>query len=153
QAFAQRGANEIDRAKSQDLAIAKLKAAVLSNPQFVNAFHALAEIYLKRGDRAAAVLVLKEDLKANPADAPAASLLIEILAGGAKPGAKPIPADLAVAKRAAAELTASDQQGSMSLAVAVAFHKVQALQDALPFALAAAKMLDTPPAHINLGDL
>jgi tetratricopeptide (TPR) repeat protein len=98
-------------------------------------------------------MVLEEDLKANPKDAPAASLLIEVLAGGTKPGTKASAADLAAAKRIADELTAHDEQGSMCLAVAVGFHKVQELQAALPYAEAAAKQLNTPPAHINLGDL
>jgi cellulose synthase operon protein C len=97
--------------------------------------------------------VLKEDLKANPTDAPAASLLIETLAQGSKPDAKPSPADLDEAKRVAAELTANDKDGSLQLAVAVGFHKAQALDQALPYATAAATKLNTPPAHINLGDL
>ena len=41
----------------------------------------------------------------------------------------------------------------MSLAVAVGFHKAQQLEMALPYAEAAATKLNTPPAHINLGDL
>ena len=41
----------------------------------------------------------------------------------------------------------------MSLAVAVGFHKAQQLETALPYAEAAATKLNTPPAHINLGDL
>jgi cellulose synthase operon protein C len=153
QALAEAGPTETERAKNQERAIARLKAATTANPQFVSAFHTLAEIHLKRKDRAAAATVLKEDLKANPKDAPAASLLIEVLAGGTKTGGKPSPADLAVAKRIADELTAHDEQGGMRLAVAVGFHKAQELQAALPYAEAAAKQLNTPPAHINLGDL
>ena len=41
----------------------------------------------------------------------------------------------------------------MSLAVAVGFHKAQQLEAALPYAEAAATKLNTPAAHINLGDL
>ena len=88
QALAESGSTESDRASCRQAAIAQLKAAVAANPQFVDAFHTLAEIHLKRKDAAAAAAVLKDDLKANPKDAPAASLLIEILAQGAKP-AKP----------------------------------------------------------------
>ncbi len=79
-----------------------------ANPQFVDAYHTLAEIHLKRKDKTAAAAVLKDDLKANPKDAPAASLLIEILAEGTKPGTEASPATLAEAKRVAAELTAND---------------------------------------------
>ena len=70
QALAEAGSTETERAKSQELAIARLKAAIQANPQFVDAFHTLAEIHLKRKDRAAAATVLKEDLKANPKTPP-----------------------------------------------------------------------------------
>jgi len=153
QALAQAGSTEEERTKMQDAAIGVLKTAVAANPQFVAAFHTLAEIHLNRKDRAAASEVLKEDLKANLKDAPAASLLIDILARGTKADSTEGPADLSEAKRIAAELTANDAEGSMNLAVAVGFHKARALEAALPYALAAATKLNTPPAHINLGDL
>ena len=152
-ALAESGSNEAQRAKQQETAIARLKAAVGANPQFVDAFHTLAEIYLKRNDRTAAAAILKEALKANPKDAPAAALLIEILAQGPAAAGKASPADLAEAKRVAAELTSHHDQGIMSLEVAVGFHKAQQLETALPYAQAAATMLDSPAAHINLGDL
>jgi tetratricopeptide (TPR) repeat protein len=71
QALAESGSTETERAKSQELAITQLKAATSANPQFVGAFHTLAEIHLKRKDRTAAATVLNEDLKANPKDAAA----------------------------------------------------------------------------------
>ncbi len=152
-ALAESGSSASERVKHQDAAISRLKAAVAANPQFVDAFHTLAEIHLKRKDRVAATAVLKEDLKGNPKDAAAASLLIEILAQGVEPAKPNHPDDLALAKRLASELTAKDDQGSMSLAVAVGFHKSQQLEAALPYAESAATKLNTPPAHINFGDL
>ncbi len=53
-------------------AIARLEAITKANPRFEDAFHTLAEFNLKRGNHAAAVAVLKDDLKANPTDAAAA---------------------------------------------------------------------------------
>ncbi len=151
-ALAVSGSTESDHSKLQQAAIVQLKAAVAANPQFVDAYHTLAEIHLQRKDKAAAAALLKDDLKANPKDAPAASLLIEILAE--VPAGKPNRSDGdSEVKRVAAELTSGDVQGSMSLAVAIGLHKAQRLQMALPYAEAAATKLNTPAAHINLGDL
>lgn len=41
----------------------------------------------------------------------------------------------------------------MNLAVAIGFHKAHRFELALPFAETAATKLDTPAAHLNLGDL
>jgi cellulose synthase operon protein C len=152
-ALAESGSGSADHAKLQQAAIGLLEAAIAANPEFLDAYHTLAEIRLKRKERASAAAVLKDVLKVNPKDAPAASLLIEVLASGATAEKQPSEAELAEARRVATELTKSDPQGSMSLAVAVGFHKAQQLQAALPYAEAAATRLNTPPAHINLGDL
>ena len=61
--------------------------------------------------RAAAIAVLKEDLKANPRDATAASRLVELLAERQAGGQPPAAADLAEAKRIAAEVCRPRQQG------------------------------------------
>ena len=123
-------------------------------PQVEDASHTLAEIQIKRGNQAAAVAVLKDDLKANPTDASAASRLIEILstprpAGGATAGAR----DLDEAKHLAAEIAGQDKQGSMKLAVAIGYHKAHQFELAMPYAEAAAAKLGTPAAHLNFGDI
>jgi tetratricopeptide (TPR) repeat protein len=153
-ALAESGSSTTERAKQQDAAIAQLKAMMATNPKFVDAYHTLADIHFKRKDNAAAIAVLKDDLRASPNDAPAASLLIELLARGTateKQSQAGEPKD--DVKKIAADLTAGDPDGSMSMAVAVGFHKAQQLEMALPFAQAAAAKLNTPAAHINLGDL
>ncbi len=152
-ALAESGTTDADRARLQQAAIAQLKTVVAANPEFADAYHTLAEIHLKRKDKTAAASVLKDVLKVSPKDAPAASLLIEILAGSAKKGAEASHSEIAEAMRVAAELTKDDSSGSMSLAVAVGLHKAQQLQAALPFAETAATKLNTVPAHINMGDL
>ncbi len=53
----------------------------------------------------------------------------------------------------AQEIAARDQKGSMILAIAIGFHRVRRLDLALPYAEAAAAKLDTPTAHLNLGDV
>ena len=82
-ALAETGSTPRENAKQQQAAIARLEAAVKSTPRFVEAYHTLCEIHLKRNDRDAAVAVLKQDLKANPSDATAAARL----GRAARPGA------------------------------------------------------------------
>ena len=57
----------------------RLQALIKDNPAFADAYRALAEIHLKASDRAAAIAVLKDDLKANPEDAGAAGQLVQLL--------------------------------------------------------------------------
>ena len=78
-ALAESGTTPTEKDQQQRQAIARLEAVTKANPRFEDAFHTLAEIQFKRGNHAAAVAVLKDDLKANPTDAAAASRLIEIL--------------------------------------------------------------------------
>ncbi len=72
-ALAESGTTPTEKDQQQQAAIARLEAVTKANPRFEEAFHTLAEIHLKRDNRAAAVAVLKEDLKANPTDAAAAA--------------------------------------------------------------------------------
>jgi tetratricopeptide (TPR) repeat protein len=95
---------------------------------------------------------LKADLRANPDDAPAAGRLVQLLAER-HPGGPSAAADLAEAQRIAAETARSDPKGPMILAIAIGLHKAGQFELALPYAQAAADRLDSPPAHLNLGDL
>ena len=152
-ALAESGTTMTEKDQQQQAAIARLVTATKANPTFEEAFHTLAEIHLKRNNRAAALAVLKENLKANPTDATAAAKLIEILALK-RPDDKPVSAsDLEEAKRIAHELASRDPNGPMILAVAAGFHKARQLELALPYAVDAAAKLDSPSAHLNLGDL
>ena len=101
-----------------------------------------------------AVAALKNDLKSNPTDLPAASRLIEILASrpAAQPGGPRSPISNE-AQATAAEIAATDQHGSRSLAVAIGFHKARKFELAMPYAQVAAARLNTPAAHLNLGDV
>ena len=73
------GRSPTEKDEQQRQAITRLEEVTKVNPRFEDAFHTLAEIHVKRGDQAGAVAVLRDDLKANPTDASAASRLIEIL--------------------------------------------------------------------------
>jgi len=150
-ALAESGTTLNEKEQQQGAAIARLLAAIKADPHFDDAFHTLAEIHLKRNDPAAAVLVLKEDLKANPNDATAVVRLIELLSG--HPDRPTKEALLEEAKRLAREIAVRDSDGTMVLALAIGFHKARQLELALPYAEAAATKLNTPVAHLNFGDI
>jgi tetratricopeptide (TPR) repeat protein len=70
------------------------------------------------------------------------------------PGGKgPSERELARAKIVAAELTKNDPKGSVTLAVAMGFHKAGQHDLAVPYASAAATKLNAPAAHLNYGDV
>jgi tetratricopeptide (TPR) repeat protein len=152
-ALAESGTTISEKDQQQQAAVARLISATKANPNFDEAYHTLAELHLKRNNRAAAIAVLKENLKANPNDATAAAKLIEILALKRPADKAARGSDLEEAKRLAHELTSRDPYGPMILAVAAGFHKARQLELALPYAVDAATKLDTPSAHLNLGDL
>jgi tetratricopeptide (TPR) repeat protein len=150
-ALAESGTTPTEREQQQRSAIAGLLTATKANPHFEDAFHTLAEIHLKRNDRAAALAVLNDDLAANPDDANATARLIEVLSNSSDE--KTSAADLEAAKRIAQEIAGRDKRGTMILAVAIGFHKARRLELALPYAKVAATKLGTSAAHLNLGDL
>jgi len=152
-ALAESGSTSSRKEANRQLAIARLESAIKANPRFLEAFHTLAEIQLKRGDVPAAIAVLKRNLKVEPADPAAAGLLVQLLSQRRPGGTEPSPSELALASSSAAELTGGDKLGGLELAVALGFHKAGQLDLALPHALAAATKLDSPAAHLNLGDL
>ena len=89
-ALAETGTSPTEKDQQQREAIARLETIIKANPHLEEAFHTLAELHFKRGNHAAAVAVLKDDLKANPTDAAAASRLVEVLA--IRPDWRPAPA-------------------------------------------------------------
>ncbi len=147
------GVSDSQREAARSTAVSQLEAAVAADPHFAEAYHTIAEIELNRNRRPAAIDVLKRGLTANPADPAALAQYIQLLSepDPASTGAR--PAGLEEAKKLAAEIGQSDQKGSLILAVAVGYHKARRLELALPLAEKAAEMLDSPVAHLNLGDL
>ncbi len=152
-ALAESGSTSSRKESNRQLAAARLEAAIKSNPRFLEAFHTLAEIHLKRGDLGSAIEVLKRNLKVEPGDPVAAGLLVQLLSQRAPDGKEPRSSDLALAASTATDLTKGDKRGGLELAVALGFQKAGHLDLALPHALAAATKLDSPAAHLNLGDL
>ncbi len=152
-AMAETGTTPTEKDQLQRQAIVRLETVTKANPQLEEAFHTLAEIHFKRHQNAAGAAVLKEDLKANPTDASAASRLVEILSLRPVGDQADSSTYLDEAKQVAAEIVAHDKQGSMTLAVAIGFHKARRLELACPYALTAATKLNTPASHLNYGDI
>jgi predicted Zn-dependent protease len=152
-ALAETASSDSQKESARQAAVDRLESAIAKEPRFRDAYHSLAEIELARGRRAQALDALKRDLKADPQDGVAAAKLIQILAGRGPTGQPPSPADLDQARRWAAQVSEQDKEGSVVLATAVGFHKAGQLELALPLSEKAATMLDSPVAHLNLGDL
>jgi tetratricopeptide (TPR) repeat protein len=152
-ALAETGSTPAENAKQQQAAVARLEAALKSAPAFLEAYHSLVDIHLKRHDREAAKAILKRDLAANPLDSTAAARLIELLAQAPQPGQPPTARDLDEANRIAREVAARDTAGQMIMGISIGFHRARQLELAFPYAEAAAAKLDTPAAHLNFGDL
>jgi predicted Zn-dependent protease len=152
-ALAESGSTPTEQDQRQRTAIAQLEAMTRANPRNDDAFHALAEIHLKRKDRAGAIRVLKQDLVAIPNDAAALTRLIELLSQRPAANSPSRDADLSEAKRIATEVAGRDEQGSLILGLAIGFNKAQQFELALPYAQTAAAKLDSAAAHLTYGDL
>ncbi len=152
-ALAESGATPSERELRRRDAVARLRTIIHDNPRYGDAYRGLAEILLKAGDRGAALAVLQDDLKANPQDAASAGLLVQWLATGTGKNAEAAEADLARARLVAGEISARDTKGAMILAVAGGFRAAERFDDALPLAHQAVAKLDSPAAHLALGDL
>jgi cellulose synthase operon protein C len=147
------GASDAQREAARAKAVTQLEAVIAAEPQFVDAYHTIADIELKRNRRPAAIDVLKRDLAANPNDGNALAQYIQLLseADPTNPSARPVGLD--EAKKLAAEIGERDKVGTLILALGVGYHKARRLELALPWAEKAASMLEVPVAHLNLGDL
>ena len=163
-AMTESGATSSEKASRRREAVDRLEQVIKGNPSFVEGYHTLAEIHLRhergsaaidgsKGDRTAAIAVLRADLQANPDDGVAAGQLVQFLAERPSAGQAPAAADLAEARRIAADVSRRDTNGRMILAIAIGFHRAGQLELALPLAQAAAEKLDSPAAHLNFGDL
>jgi tetratricopeptide (TPR) repeat protein len=152
-ALAELGSTDAEREVSRYSAAQQIESAIKTAPGFLDAYHELADIQLKRGRRPAAIEVLKRDLKSNPQDNNAVAKLIALLAGRGPGGEMPSARDVDEAKRVAAEIVSSDAKGSLILAAGAGFHKAGQLSLALPLSEKAVAMLDSTVAHMNLGDL
>ena len=85
------------REANRQAAVERLEAAIVAEPNFRDAYHTIAEIQQVRGQRAAAIAVLRRDLKSNPKDGEAVARLIQLLSSKQTDGSPPKPGDLAQA--------------------------------------------------------
>jgi tetratricopeptide (TPR) repeat protein len=152
-AMADSGSTTSEKAAQRERAAAQLKEVIKANPSFSQAYHVLADVHLKRQDRSAAAGVLRECLRANPTDTAAVEQVVMLLSARGPAGQPPRADDLATARSIATEIAQRDAKGPLILALAVGFHKAGQLELALPYAQDAAAKLETPGAHLVLGDV
>ncbi|WP_435019016.1 tetratricopeptide repeat protein [Tundrisphaera sp. TA3] len=152
-ALATRGGSPAQVQADRARALAMLAAAIKATPAFADAYWLSAEIQMMGQARPQAVAVLKQALKANPDDTTALKLAVQLLGEPRGKGVEPPAADLAEARALAKEYGEPDANGERMLAIASGLHQANRLADALPWAEKAAAKLDTPVAHLGLGDL
>jgi len=147
------GISDAQRETARATAVTQLETVVAANPRLVEGYQTIAEIELKRNRRPAAIDALKRGLDANPTDATTVAQYVQLLseADPSSPGGRSVGLD--EARKLTDELLQNDETGSLILAAAVGYHKAQRLDLALPLAEKAAELLDSPVAHLNLGDL
>jgi tetratricopeptide (TPR) repeat protein len=152
-ALAETGVTDAEKQAACQAAAERLEAAIKLEPGFVEAYHALADVELRRGRRDAAIAAYRLDLKTNTQDNLGLAKLIQLMAGPGPGGEAPSPGDVEEARKVAAETVAADKKGAMVLAAGVGFHKAGQPELALPLSEKAVTMLDSSVAHLNLGDL
>jgi tetratricopeptide (TPR) repeat protein len=152
-ALVRTGSTSAEKQAAAQTAVERLEKAIAREPKFLDAYHALADIEMSRGGRAAALDAMRRDLKANPNDSAAVARLIQMLASRDPAGGAGSQADLQEARKFATEIAGRDKTGALILAAGVGFHKSGHLDLALPLSQKAAEMLNNPVAHLNLGDL
>ncbi len=138
--------------KARDEAARLLLAAIQARPEFVEAYHLLADVQVAQKRYDLATATLRSCLQRVPADDAGLSLLVQRLTephGEAPPSAK----ELADAKAYADRFGSGDDRGSFCLALAVGFHKAGQSELALPWAQKAAAKLDKPIVHLTCGDI
>jgi predicted Zn-dependent protease len=157
-ALSESGSTASQKAANCQLAASRLEAAIKDNPRcrdaaLLEAYHALAEVHLKRGDTPSALGVLRRNLTAEPRDPVAAGLMVQVLAQKRPDGKEPTASEIAQVKSTADQLAQADDRGGVELAVALGLHKAGQFDLALPHAAAAAAKLNSAAAHLHYGDL
>ncbi|CAN5840646.1 hypothetical protein BH23PLA1_BH23PLA1_07970 [soil metagenome] len=133
-------------------ALRSLSEAIQKRPQFVEAYHLIAEICRMQGRYPEAITTLKAARHQNPDDAAGLALLVQYLAEP-RPDGEPTEAERAEVNELVRSLSEADENGFTTLALAVGLHKAGRLEDSLPLSEKAAELLDAPAAHLNHGDL
>ncbi len=124
-----------------------------SSPNFIEAYHQLAEIHSADGAKDRAIEALRAGLKAVPTDANGLSIAVRILCEPTAAGKPAEPARLDEARALAEEFAGRDATGAMAAAASIGFHRAGQLDAALPWAEKAAKLSDAQGVHLNFGDL
>lgn len=153
QALASQPGTDAERAARRAEAAKSLRDAIAANPNFLEAYHLLAELRFLEGDRAKGLNALREGLKVNPNDDTGLAALVQSLCEPRHPGETVPPADVREAMKLAEEFGGRDERGAFALALAVGFQRARRYDLALPWAEKAAQKIDRPVVHQAYGDI
>ncbi len=140
---------QANRARALD----RLAVAIKANPKYAEAYHLAADIRMQSGERGPAVATLKDALEANPDDATALTMAVQVLADPRGLAASAAKADLDQASALADSIAGADPKGGMMLAASNGFSRSNQVDRAIPWAEKAVAKLDNAQARLNLGDL
>ena len=153
QALVQMDGTPERKAANRDEAAKSIRDAIVVNPNFLEAYHHLAELRLLQGERKMALNALREALKINPNDDTGLSSLIFHICEPRTPGAAVDPRDLDEARTLADEFAKRDDRGIFALAVAMGYQRAGQIDLAMPWAEKAARAIDKPPVHMAYGGI
>jgi predicted Zn-dependent protease len=129
-----------------------VKAAIVENPNLLEAYHLLAELRLLEGTRDKALNALREGLNINRDDDAGLSSLIYHLSEPIN-GQPPSEACMQEAKTLAESFAKRDDRGVFALAVAVGYQRAGRNDLARTWAEKAANKIDQPAVHLVYGSI
>ncbi|WP_152050594.1 tetratricopeptide repeat protein [Tautonia marina] len=144
-------ADQIERRQSE--AVALLEQAIEQNPTFTKAYLEVARINYLRGRVDESIAILKAARETLPNDEQLLSGLIRYLVEPPADGSASGEANLAEALRIADEIGLEKATGTLSLAVALGFHRGGRSDLARPWAERAVSLIDEPLVHLTYGDI
>lgn len=134
-------------------AVRLLTATLKNRPNFVAAYHLIAEIRQLEGDRAGAVAILERGLQVVTDDPAGLAQLVQVLTQPSADGRPALDADVERATEWARRLAEPDASGQMALSASIGFHRNGQIEAALPWGETAVERLGTWVAHLNFADL
>lgn len=153
QALVQRDGSPEQKAANRDEAAKVIRDAIAVNPNFLEAYHLLAELRLLQGERKMALNALREGIKINGNDDTGLSSLIFHLCEPRGTSLPTEPQDLDEAKKLADDFAKRDDRGVFALAVAIGYQRAGKIALALPWAEKAAGKIDRPGVHMAYGGI
>ena len=152
-ALARPGTTPQQTAANCEQAVSVLNALIKKQPKLTAAYHQIAEIQLQLNQRDAALKTLRAGVEAVPDDPISLAQLVELLASKNPRTGELDRAQLLSANELAKAVEPRDKAGSLTLALAIGFHKADQLETALAYAEKTVAKFDSPVVRLNYGDI